>query len=277
MKTLALLCSLLLCAVCQAQATAVIEGPTQVSPGDLVILDASQSVCDTQVWLLATGSKSFLPVDGGKRCVFASGQPGEYVFILSTARSELKQDSAGEYTASSTIAVARHTVTVAGPHPTPTPPTPVPPPEPTPPVVPTPVPTPAPLAGVALRAFTAVKSITASADEVRHFAASLRAGAAVEGTVEQMRSAYVGKLMAGPFAQAEVRTRWDSIAKVLVVTEMQETTDPVVARQVFNAIADGLERSLTTSVGAAARESLMQRKNAVEGAVESLEAEIGIR
>lgn len=65
----------------------IIDGPDgSVEPGDLVILDASRSTNAEQYsWVLANSNKTFLPVDGGKKVVFSSGTPGEYVFILATA------------------------------------------------------------------------------------------------------------------------------------------------------------------------------------------------
>ena len=100
-------------------ATAVIEGPTEAPPGDLVILDASKSDAVSFAWALVPKGKSFLPVDGGKRVVFASGSAGTYTFVLATA------------TADGQVALALHVLTVGKPLPPPIdPPDPPNPPEP---------------------------------------------------------------------------------------------------------------------------------------------------
>lgn len=104
---------------------AVIEGPERAALGDLVVLDASRSEANAFAWLLVGGPKSFLPVDEGRRCVFASGTAGQYTFVLAAAANDR-------------VALARHVLTIGESPPTP--------PTPTPPVPPTPPPpTPEPL------------------------------------------------------------------------------------------------------------------------------------
>lgn len=95
--------------------TAVIEGPERAALGDLVVLDASRSEANAFAWLLVGGPKSFLPVDQGRRCVFAAGTAGQYTFVLAVAGNDR-------------VALARHLVTIG-----PAPPPPVPPAPPTPP------------------------------------------------------------------------------------------------------------------------------------------------
>lgn len=110
----------------QAQVKAVVDGPKEANPGDLVVLDATDSVGTVYAWTLLQ-NRVCLPVDGGKRCVFASGTPGVYVFVLSVAG----QDSAGKVA----IDVAKHSVQIGdnpGPGPTPDPNPPDPGPDPTP-------------------------------------------------------------------------------------------------------------------------------------------------
>lgn len=108
----------------------IIDGPDgSVEPGDLVILDASRSTNAEQYsWVLANSNKTFLPVDGGKKVVFSSGTPGEYVFILATAG----KDEAGNIA----LGLLKRPVIVGKPVPPgPVPPGPEPgpaPPEPTP-------------------------------------------------------------------------------------------------------------------------------------------------
>jgi len=112
------------CSIAFGQATAVIEGPQQVSPGDLVILDASKSQADSLVWTLANSDKSFLQFEGGRKCVFASGAVGRYTFVLSTAKS-------AESGPASVAATKFEVVVGSGPIPTPQPfPGPTPKPEP---------------------------------------------------------------------------------------------------------------------------------------------------
>lgn len=103
------------------KAKAIIEGPSQIAPGDLLILDGTKSQATDWKWLVIP-SKTILPVEGGRRLVFAVGQPGTYQFILSVAN---------QASVDSTI----FAVTVGpppGPSPSPSPPGPV-PPSPTPP------------------------------------------------------------------------------------------------------------------------------------------------
>ncbi|MGL4464609.1 MAG: hypothetical protein ACRC1K_20850, partial [Planctomycetia bacterium] len=94
--------------------TAKIVGPVAADPGDLVVLDAGSSVGAGYAWGVVPAAKTFLPVDGGRRVVFASGKPGSFVFLLAVA-------DGGK------ASLATHTVVVGPPAP---PPAPGPPPEP---------------------------------------------------------------------------------------------------------------------------------------------------
>lgn len=104
-----------------AGATTIIKAPAQVSPGDLVILDASESDAKAFAWTVLPESAAgkFLAVERGTKAVFASGQPGQYTFVLATA--------AGDH-----VAVALVTVTVGVPTPQPPGPGPNPPQPPAP-------------------------------------------------------------------------------------------------------------------------------------------------
>lgn len=62
--------------------TARIVGPAAAAEGDLVVLDASTSEGKSFAWALPGSTKSFLPVDGGQKCVFSSGKAGTFVFVL---------------------------------------------------------------------------------------------------------------------------------------------------------------------------------------------------
>ncbi len=107
---------LLLAAVAQAQQPkAVITGPRESAAGDLVVLDASESVGTSRLWLLAVAPvpKSFLPVDSGLRCVFATGTPGKYVFVLVVAGTNANGGAAAE--------MATHELVIGGGTPQPNP------------------------------------------------------------------------------------------------------------------------------------------------------------
>jgi hypothetical protein len=131
MQRLILFAAVLLSAAlpAHAQVKAVVTGPKQASLGDLVVLDGSQSQAQKFKWAAVGHSKSFLPVDGGIRLVFASGAPGEYIFALVAAGTNVNGGAEAD--------VALWTVTVGTPAP-PTPPTPVEPPAP--PTPPAPIP-----------------------------------------------------------------------------------------------------------------------------------------
>lgn len=103
--------------------TAVIEGPKKSAPGDLIVLDASKSQANDFAWRLVNSDKAFLPVEAGRKVVFASGQPGIYSFVLAVALADK-------------VALTQHDVTIGPPNP---PPTPIPPSPPNPPG-PTPLP-----------------------------------------------------------------------------------------------------------------------------------------
>lgn len=115
-----------------SEVVAVIDGPAQSDPGDLIILDGSDSIgVDAAKWVLASQppgvdkSRSLLAVDGGMRAVFASGTSGQYKFLLSVA---------GVVEGKAQLSIATHVLTIGTPTPGPQPPGPQ-PPGPTPPPV----------------------------------------------------------------------------------------------------------------------------------------------
>lgn len=63
---------------------AVITGPKDARCGSLVVLDASESAGTGRLWLLAVSPEetSFLPVEAGRQCIFASPVAGSYRFVL---------------------------------------------------------------------------------------------------------------------------------------------------------------------------------------------------
>jgi hypothetical protein len=113
-------------AAAQAQVAAVITGPKEAEPGDLIILDATRSTGTAYHWELINSSKTFLPVENGTKAVFAAGQPGKYLFVLIVAGADNNQRLE--------IKIARHEVQIGRP----------PAPDPQPPRPPDPTPGPAP-------------------------------------------------------------------------------------------------------------------------------------
>jgi len=114
----AFLTVLLLASTALAQLpTAIITGPKESRPGSLVILDASESTGLGRMWLLAVSPEetSFLPVEAGLKCIFASPIPGDYTFVLVVAGTNSNSGPAA--------AMATHTVTLIGPSPPPVAPT----------------------------------------------------------------------------------------------------------------------------------------------------------
>lgn len=95
-------------------ASAVIDGPAKIAPGDLLILSAEKSVGKSYAWVVLP-EKTFLAVEDGKKLVFASGTAGEYVFVLAVGDAD------------GSVSIGKHTVVIGNPTP-PTPP--VPPPAP---------------------------------------------------------------------------------------------------------------------------------------------------
>lgn len=150
LRTLAFLLVLCASSVLGQQPKAIVTGPKESALGDLVILDASESVGTSRLWLLAVSPvpKSFLPVDSGTRCVFATGTPGRYVFVLVVAGTGPNGNALAE--------MATHALDVGGPAPGPDP-------GPTPPPSTNPYPTPVGSLLTAAKAVAAVKTSRADA------------------------------------------------------------------------------------------------------------------
>ncbi len=125
----------------QSLPRAIIQGPTQAVPGEMIILDASQSAgAERYRWTISPelrGRKQLLEIDQGKRCQVAS-YGGRYVVTLAVSNA-------------SGIDLLTWELTIAGqppcpppePAPTPVDPRPLPNPQPEPPA-PQPLPTPDP-------------------------------------------------------------------------------------------------------------------------------------
>ena len=68
-------------------ARAIISGPEEVHVGDLVVLTIGEgTVADSFFWTLAGSTKTFYSADKGATCIFASGTPGDYHFVLSVSK-----------------------------------------------------------------------------------------------------------------------------------------------------------------------------------------------
>ena len=80
----------------------MLDAPDAATVGELVKLDASQSVADSYKWIILPESDDFLVYDGGARAVFSAREPGEYRFVLAVAKN-------------GTVDVITHVVTVRGP------------------------------------------------------------------------------------------------------------------------------------------------------------------
>jgi hypothetical protein len=87
---------------------AIVTGPKESRCGSLVILDASESVGSSRLWLLAVSPEetSFLPVESGLKCIFASPTPGTYRFVLVVAGTNANGGAVADMTT--------HAVTLRG-------------------------------------------------------------------------------------------------------------------------------------------------------------------
>jgi len=87
---------------------AVVTGPREARCGSLIVMDASESTGTGRMWLLAVSPEetSFLPVESGLKCIFASPTSGRYVFVLVVAGTNSNGGPAAE--------MATHTVTLSG-------------------------------------------------------------------------------------------------------------------------------------------------------------------
>ncbi len=90
-----------------AEAKVVLNAPSQARVGELVRLDAAESVADSFEWLLVPQTcPDFETYDAGRKAVFSARAEGEYVFIVAVAKG-------------GTVDVVRHVLRVVGPPPMP--------------------------------------------------------------------------------------------------------------------------------------------------------------
>ncbi len=161
---------------------ATVRGPSTVSAGATIVLDARASVADRPLkWKLDGPDVPFLVLDqDGHKGVVAlvpSAQPGVYKFTLiakGIPQGEVEVDADA----------AMWTVSVEAPAPTPPPtPAPTPTPSPTPPPAPTPTPTPA--AGGHL-----FVTLVVDLDAMTQAVATLREGVSVRPALSGMNAQY---------------------------------------------------------------------------------------
>jgi hypothetical protein len=70
------------------EAVVVITAPKEVKLGKLVVLDVSESTGNKFKWMVVPETEDFLVIDDGRRAVFSSGVPGEYMFIVACAAGD---------------------------------------------------------------------------------------------------------------------------------------------------------------------------------------------
>lgn len=195
---------------------AIIQGPTHAIPGEMIILDASQSDgADNFRWSISPelrGRKQLLEMDGGKRCQVAS-YGGRYIITLAVSNAGGIDLLTWEITISGqqpcpppepkppepSPGPAPDDATPPGPHPGPTPVPPT-PPTPPPPKPPEPPPIPPGEFGIAPQVAEMVSKLPdpqrvatalALADRIEALAAEVAAGAvkSAPATLERMGDA----------------------------------------------------------------------------------------
>jgi len=183
---------LCLSSIALGQAEAVIDGPSESAPGDLIILSADKSICDDLAWQLVNSSKAFLPVEDGRKVVFASGDAGRYVFVLAVSKATAD---------GSQVAIATHEITIGEPEP------PKPPPKPPKPEPPKPD-----LPELGQEAYRRVLQIDATSEEMDTLAKNVDT-ARNESTLSAIQTKLRDLNRESVFATDEARNRWLSFAE----------------------------------------------------------------
>jgi hypothetical protein len=102
-KTLAILLLSATAAIAEAP-LAIVTGPSGGVPGDLIVLDAGESVADHLAWAMipepADGRQSMLIVDEGRKAIIAS-IPGQYTIILAVSNAD-------------GVAIRQHKIAISG-------------------------------------------------------------------------------------------------------------------------------------------------------------------
>jgi len=79
----------------------VVEGPTEIGCGNLVVISVEGSDASSFKWIVTPSNDNHLVIEGGKRIVFSSGTCGTYTFIVACSLGD-------------TCDLAVHTLTVTG-------------------------------------------------------------------------------------------------------------------------------------------------------------------
>lgn len=66
----------------------VVEAPTKVKIGDLVVLSVEKSNAVSFEWIVLPSTDNFLVIDEGRRAVFSCGESGEFIFIVACAKGD---------------------------------------------------------------------------------------------------------------------------------------------------------------------------------------------
>jgi hypothetical protein len=253
-----LIAFLLLSSTCYAQATAVISGPKEVAPGDLVIMDASGSDADALQWMLANSDKSFLAFDGNRKCVFASGVSGRYEFILATAKC---------VDGSASVATARHTLVVGTPIPGPGPQ-----PDKPDPIIP-PIPQPI-LSTIATAARDAGRQSQYQPGEpsrlADHFERVASQTGALSWTIPQMQAEMKTAFIT---TDQDASKRWEKFRQWFRTQTSWNT--PEIAAEAFFEIAKGLRAVELVNPVSSSGETIKGRVEGVNGALDEIERMIG--
>jgi hypothetical protein len=238
-------------------ATAVITGPETASPGDLIILDASGSDCDSRKWLLVGSDKSFLQFEEGRKCVFASGVSGRYHFVLATAK---QGDSAVS------LATSIHTITIGTPAPTP----------PGPDPQPTPVPPPGPeLSAIAKQVRDCVATLDRRYGESHAIAAEFDA-IAQRATLTVMTPTQIAAACKaiGVFQNPEAQPRWKAFSVLFSQIMSANSGDiPTTLQQIAVGIRAAEKPSATTSDPA--NETIRSMLDKLRGDLRGIASEVG--
>jgi hypothetical protein len=258
-----------------------IDGPETARAGDLVILSARVDGAESFAWLLANSDKSYLPVEGGRRLVFASGTPGPYVFVL--AVSVLNDPADAVQTR-----IVKHVVTIEGgqpPNPNPDPDGPDPEPDNPDPDEPEPEPGPGPdLSPLAGRAFDALRGCDYSAVEAIAAAANMQTTASRAAGLANMSVAEINddlrtRNRRDPFNSDEIRERWAPFF-AWYTTEMATRQDRDAAIEALQDIGAGIKAAAAHAAAAAgpmpAGGSLRDRVDGIRATLDQIGKEVGI-
>jgi len=248
----------LLPSVVLAQATAVITGPETASPGDLIILDASESDCDSRQWLLVGSDKSFLQFEEGRKCVFASGVSGRYHFVLATAK---QSDSVVS------LATSIHTITIGTPGPEPAP-------QPKP--DPQPGPQPVVLSAIAIQVRDLVATLDRRSGEAQSIAAEFDA-IAQRATLTVMTPTQIAAACKaiGVFQNPEAQPRWKAFSVLFASIMSANSGDiPSTLQQVAVGIR-AAEKPASAATSDPANETIRSMLDKLRGDLRGIAQEVG--